>query len=639
MKNTKNYYIGLDIGTDSVGYAVTDNRYNLMKHKGEAMWGSHLFDAANQSAERRSFRTARRRLDRRQQRVVLIDEIFAPEVCKIDQDFYIRKKESALYSEDKTKSDYPFLYFNGDSYDDKRFHEEYPTIHHLLMDLMTNESKKFDIRLINIAVDWLVAHRGHFLSEVSPDRADKVLEFGSIYNNFVNYFESQGFDLPWDSVDVDEFGRILKIKGVNNKKLKFKEFLYAGKIPDDDYFISKKELVTFISGGKVSYSKLFPNSIVEEDISFSISSDMEEILPQLGDDGEVVARLVSMYEWSVLSDILSGSNYISEAKVKVYEQHKKDLSNLKMIVKKYYDSSVYYDVFRYSNKDITNYTAYSYNFKSVKSGESLPKKKCSPEEFCAFLKKTLKLDSLDFKTEDADIINDMIERINDNTFMPKQVNTDNRVIPYQLYYVELKKILENAEKHYPFLTEVDEDGYSNVKKIMDTFTFRIPYYVGPLRKDNSDNAWLVRKAEGKIYPWNFDKLVDRDASENEFINRMTNMCTYIPGKNVLPKNSLLYMKYNVLNEINNLKVNETKISVEAKQGIYNDLFCKRAKVTPKNIVDYLFSNDYMKKDDVVSGIDITIKSSLKSQYEFRNLLNKNILNENDVEKIIENVVG
>ena len=38
MEN-KNYYVGLDIGTDSVGYAVTDERYELCKFKGEPMWG------------------------------------------------------------------------------------------------------------------------------------------------------------------------------------------------------------------------------------------------------------------------------------------------------------------------------------------------------------------------------------------------------------------------------------------------------------------------------------------------------------------------------------------------------------------------------------------------------------------------
>ena len=44
MKNEK-YFVGLDIGTDSVGYAVTDtsDTYRLLKHGGEPMWGVTLF--------------------------------------------------------------------------------------------------------------------------------------------------------------------------------------------------------------------------------------------------------------------------------------------------------------------------------------------------------------------------------------------------------------------------------------------------------------------------------------------------------------------------------------------------------------------------------------------------------------------
>ena len=33
MKNEENIYLGLDIGTDSVGYAVTDDKYKIMKYQ------------------------------------------------------------------------------------------------------------------------------------------------------------------------------------------------------------------------------------------------------------------------------------------------------------------------------------------------------------------------------------------------------------------------------------------------------------------------------------------------------------------------------------------------------------------------------------------------------------------------------
>lgn len=35
----KPYYLGLDMGTNSVGWAVTDQQYNLLKAKGKDLWG------------------------------------------------------------------------------------------------------------------------------------------------------------------------------------------------------------------------------------------------------------------------------------------------------------------------------------------------------------------------------------------------------------------------------------------------------------------------------------------------------------------------------------------------------------------------------------------------------------------------
>lgn len=65
----KGYFLGLDIGTDSVGWAVTDTDYKLCKCNGKALWGVRLFESANTAEERRTFRTARRRLERRKQRI------------------------------------------------------------------------------------------------------------------------------------------------------------------------------------------------------------------------------------------------------------------------------------------------------------------------------------------------------------------------------------------------------------------------------------------------------------------------------------------------------------------------------------------------------------------------------------------
>ena len=130
------------------------------------------------------------------------------------------------------------------------------------------------------------------------------------------------------------------------------------------------------------------------------------------------------------------------------------------------------------------------------------------------------------------------------------------MIPYQLHLKELKKILDNAENYLELLKQTDENGVSVKEKIISVFSFRIPYYVGPLNK-NAAHSWVVRTDE-KIYPWNFNRVVDTEKSSEGFIINLISKCGYT-GEEVLPKESLLFSEYCVWNEINPLKVNGEKI--------------------------------------------------------------------------------
>lgn len=109
-KMNKKYYLGLDIGTNSVGWAVTDENYNLYKYAGKRMWGIRLFEAADTAAERRTKRSNRRRLSRKKQRIDLLQELFSKEIAKKDPTFFIRLNESGLHLEDKSTGEkYPLF--------------------------------------------------------------------------------------------------------------------------------------------------------------------------------------------------------------------------------------------------------------------------------------------------------------------------------------------------------------------------------------------------------------------------------------------------------------------------------------------------------------------------------------------------
>lgn len=643
MKNEKNsktsdYYVGLDIGTDSVGYAAVNPDYTLCRHKGEPMWGATLFDAADQCAERRGFRTARRRLKRRKQRVELIQDIFAAEIAKADENFYTTLRESGLYAEDA--SAYTGA---GREWLNKNYREKYPTIHHLIYKLMTSD-EKHDIRLIYIACAWLVAHRGHFLSDISSENAEQLTDIKPVYDEFVQWFIDNGYDVPWEC-DAEKFGEIISKNGrISDKEKGLIDLIFGGKKPKDnaeEYPFSKYAMIKLVCGGSLKAEKLFiadesVKSVESGSLSLTVPDKLEEVLGELGENAELVRKLSQLYDCAVLSKTLSGYKYISEEKIGEYETHKKDLKELKYLVKKYCSKKEYNEMFRGESK--SGYSSYVTNFKS--NGDDSCKTRAKKDDFYDTIKKLLKKISAD--DEDATKIEDISARIDFGTYMPKQVNSDNRVIPHQLYYVELKKLLENAAKTHGFLSEKDESGLTAAEKILSVFTFKIPYFVGPLNKNNSDHAWIEKKSDEKIYPWNFDKIVDFDKCEQAFINRMTNRCSYLASEDVLPKNSLLYCKFTVLNEINNLKIDGKKISVEMKQDIFNTLFMpnghNKAKVTRKAIVGYFVSRAVIGKGEDekmrISGIDDEIKSNMKPAFDFYSLKQRGILNDEQIEEII-----
>ena len=641
-RTIEEYYLGLDIGTNSVGYAVTDPQYKILKYHGEPMWGSHVFEEGSQCAERRGFRTARRRLNRRQQRVRFVQEIFAHEIEKVDSRFFLRIKESALYREDANGND-PFILFNDNGYTDKEYYLKYPTIHHLIMDLIDDENPH-DVRLVYLAVAWLVAHRGHFLSDVEKTNVEKVLDFSTSYNAFKEMYHSIGKDIPW--VDEEETFKniLLKKCGVKDKEKAFKDELFKNNSnkktsegTEENDILGTNAVITLLSGGTVTADKLFVQAEFQDKISISFKKnedEFEQILTELDEYAEYLLKIRAVYDWAVLYEASQGQVYISKAKIEVYEQHKKDLAGLKAFIRKYCPDK-YNEIFRDAGDN--NYVAYSYNFNSLNldEGEKRPKRKASQEDFCTYIRKIVK--DIKCEMEDKEFYEDMGKRLELGTFMPKQVNTDNRVIPYQLYYFELARLLEKVSSYLPFINEKDSEGYITKEKLLSIMEFRIPYYVGPLHRDHKEDnsfAWIKRKAQGRIYPWNYEEKIDLDASEQAFIDKMTNQCSYLPGEDVLPKYSLLYCKYEVLNEINNIKINGQRITVDCKKEIFG-LFKRNKKVTVKRIRDFLVSNNYMSDSDEITGLDISVKSSLKSYHDFRRMLENKTVNEEDVEEIIK----
>lgn len=636
------YYLGLDIGTNSVGWAVTDPSYRLERFHKKDMWGIRLFEQADTAADRRTKRTNRRRLQRRHQRIQLLQELFAEEMAKVDDTFFLRLNESKLHLEDKSVQEkYPLFIEKG--YTDIDFYQEYPTIYHLRKDLMESD-QPHDIRLVYLAIHHLLKYRGHFLIDGSLNSAKS---FSTVFEQMMRSVQD-GLKIDFTVSHPERVEEILRNRTMarsSKSKLLEKEFVIDP--GEDDPKILKtvvKQICTFIAGNKGDLKKVFREDLDELEktgFKFSDPGFDEEILPDLEnkipDLLNVVQAMKAVYDWSVLVDILDGEEYLSFAKVKQFDEHKHNLHQLRQVMKKYCEKKTWVDFFD-DPTGKSNYAAYIGHVK--KNGKKYSVKRCSEEDFYKNLKGIL--GNISPNEEDTILINELKEKADAQILLPLQRSKDNGVVPHQVHQIELQVILEHAETYLPFLKQRDDRGISVSEKILKIFEFRIPYYVGPLSDRHMEygaNAWIVRKEAGRIYPWNYEEKIDLEKSNEAFIRRMTNKCTYLLGEDVLPKNSLLYQKFMVLNELNNLKIRGKGISVALKQQIYEDLFCSHTRVTGKKLLTYLRAHeDSELSSEDLSGFDQNFKASLSAQLDFEKQIFKEDFKKDSVKKIAEDII-
>lgn len=369
---------------------------------------------------------------------------------------------------------------------------------------------------------------------------------------------------------------------------------------------------------------------------------------------EIILEAKKIYDFRTLAYLLHGESLLCDAMFHVYEEHKEQLAALKRLYKKFATKEQYYFMFKDSRildgddsddkegkeeskdkKKKASYVSYigytKTNSKAKYTGAHITSEK-NISDLIKQIKDDLKFDDLKSKVDDSSQQNELSkqdildiqcieEAIESNTFLPRQNSRNNGVFPYQLNLNEMRTIIENQSKYYPFLKDKAPsfpDGKTEEYKIVSLLKFKIPYYIGPLsqpndyvRDDKRDNHWVQFRGEnnqGIINPWNFSQIVDLEGTADKFISNLTNYCTYIFGENTLPKESLIFQAYKVLNDLNNLKVNGSLISKEDKDYIIQNVYLKKKKINGKDIVNAL-KNKYKLSDE---DLTVTTKGSGKS---------------------------
>ncbi len=653
------FYLGMDIGTDSVGMACTDENYNLLRAKRKDLWSVRLFEEAQTAASRRSKRTARRRLERCKTRIDFLQGIFAPYME--DDKFFLRLNNSGFYEEDKAEGlNSRFSLFSDNDYTDIDFYREYPTIFHLRKALVKEErkdGKPYDLRLYYLALHHIIKYRGHFLFSGGEDTSGipdikklledfnkLVMEVSSNADNGFSLFDEKMSDAELERLSDKVNDILLSKDNITDKKKKLFELFNVKAFGKKDPIKPAKEgLLAILVGGKVALSDMFfDENLSGEKICFAkLDDDSFQGFSSKCDSDQflLLAKAREIYNYALFKKIVPEKyKYISEAMVAIYEKHKEDLKRLKALIKTECGDK-YYEIFRAPNVE-NNYV--SYVGYTLINGKKLPAKKHAQYDgFKKYLESILKCDLLKDNEEAKQILIELAEE----NFLPKIINADNGLFPHQINGAELKNILKNLEKDYPCFSEKDEDGVSLSKKIEDVFLYKIPYYVGPLNGVEKENGkrtnWVVRKQSGAITPWNFEDKIDLAKSNEGFIRRMTNKCTYLHGKDVLPKNSMYYQAFNVLNVINKLTIGSVPLDVKIKQDIFNNVFLKYKKVTEKNIANYLVREgrvDVDLKENPLGGFDkeVGIKVSMSSFVTFAKMFGEEFVKEHS--DIFENII-
>ena len=619
--DNKNYSIGLDIGTNSVGWAVITDDYKVpskkMKVRGNTdkhfikknLIGALLFDEGTTAEDRRLKRTARRRYTRRKNRLRYLQEIFAEEMSKVDSSFFHRLDDSFLIPEDKRGSKYPIF---ATLAEEKEYHKQFPTIYHLRKHL-ADSKEKADLRLIYLALAHMIKYRGHFLYEESFDIKNNDIQ--KIFNELISIYDNtfEGSSLSEQSVQVEAIFTDKISKSAKRERV-LKLF------PDEKSTGLFSEFLKLIVGNQADFKKHFD---LEDKAPLQFSKDtydedLENLLGQIGDDfADLFVAAKKLYDAILLSGILTVTDLstkapLSASMIERYENHQEDLAALKQFIKNNLPEK-YDEVFSDQFKD--GYAGYIDG-------------KATQEAFYKYIKNLLS------KFEGADYFLEKIER---EDFLRKQRTFDNGSIPHQIHLQEMNAILRRQGEHYPFLKE-------NKEKIEKILTFRIPYYVGPLARGNRDFAWLTRNSDQGIRPWNFEEIVDKASSAEDFINKMTNYDLYLPEEKVLPKHSLLYETFAVYNELTKVKFIAEGLrdyqfldSVQKKQ-IVNQLFKEKRRVTEKDIIQYLHTVDGYDGIEL-KGIEKQFNASLSTYHDLLKIIkDKEFMDDSKNEAILENIV-
>ena len=687
MSLEKGYYVGLDVGSGTCGWAVVEDTkdsdgkclFKLARLKGKDAWGAYIFEEGEDCKKRRGFRSARRRNDRRKYRIYQLQKLFAIPISKKDPTFFKRLNQSAYFNDDKSdeiKNTYPLF---KNKKDEKEFYKKYPTIFHLREKLVEGDKEAFcDIRNVYLALHHIIKYRGNFLTDEkfsSNSTIDYEKEFDELNQIIRSYYADNTELCNKDVLKKEDYSKAYSIivsdKTKNDKERELKSLINQDFV-DNDCQTEFYMFASLVSGRKFNFEKeLGIVDAEKKDFSFDSlkDEDKDNVRDYFGDKADLFDKAYIFFCDAKIKKLIHYSKEgcvspLSTSMKMLYEIHKVDLKYVKKMLKEI-DSKEngknYYDDFFVNENLKDNYPAYIHSSAAVKE-----KKASTSDGINKNIKNILKtnIEHIDDSTID-EYLKERKELISELEYDKNSIKSsfvsllDNEktelfplisiystsVIPHQLHEIELDAILENCKRFYPELyVKTSQDELDFAKKIKTIFLFKIPYYYGPINNDlKNENQYsnIERKDEykdKKITMFNIKDVVDEGKTKENFIKKLINNCKYLDAEKVISKSSLLYQEYMIRDRLNALQVNGEYLKGEEREELFNFIY-RRSKTTVEDIKKEL--KDRLKMDESsinISGINASNPFVSSSYYCAYKLYNQPIENDSSLYKKVEEII-
>ena len=546
------YNIGLDVGITGVGWCVTDDYGRILRNGKKHLWGTVKFDEAETAKDRRLKRSRRRRLARKKVRITMLQSLMSKDVLKADPEFYHRMEETSNCREDRQfQSLYKTLPASlfADGTVKVNYNNKHLPIYQIRNELVHTQ-KRADIRYVYLAIHHIFKSRGHFLNETITLKTREDAEY-AIQNILLYLKEECGLTMNTDDDTVHNLATLLENRDYSN----IPDLMNAGKRGQK----AITAMLALLEGNEAEAKDIFKNLPAGRKFSFKTLDDTEAYDEMDDEEIDILLLLNAVYRYINNNNQETDIKNISQRMTDLYKQHKQDLATLKGWIKKYQDADTYKNIF-HNDKEHVSYNAYSGSRTKPSAFTDINWNRCSQEVFFDRIAKLImSCKNKKGMEEGQTILNRMFDsegNIIPNGFLPLQRIRYNQKTPNSDHLKELVAIIDNQSKYYPSLQK-------NRDKIIALCTFIIPYSVGPLCQSiNSPfKPWITYKPYDKtsdpdkhITPWNFENRIDMLSTAENYITSLTNNCTFLPNEKVLPKHSLAYEEFQMLEELNKLRV-------------------------------------------------------------------------------------